>query len=92
MGTRSVRLRQQDNRRSRNERAFIFDDKFASCLAEVEREDWEFAVEMVGGNPNDAARSLGLKGLPKSIRTLWGKSPGHALETYRQWINRKKRK
>ncbi len=61
----------------------------SECLAEVERDEWEWAIEMAGGNVREAAAVAGIKDIPGNARALWGKSRGHALDSYRQWINRK---
>lgn len=89
MGNQDQRHHQKDQRRKRDERAFVFDSTMTQCLAEFERDDWEWAIEMAGGNVGEAAEAAGISGIPRNARALWGKSQPHALESYRQWCNRK---
>jgi hypothetical protein len=37
----------------------------------------------------EAAALAGINNIPRNARALWGKSQAHALDSYRQWINRK---
>jgi len=92
MGNSQQRDYQKDLRRKRNEKAFLFEQTMVKCLAEVEREEWEWAIEMVGGNVGEAAAIVGIKNIPRNARALWGKSQSHALDRYRQWINRKQKR
>ena len=41
---------QKDLRRRRNERAFLFDKDLTRCLGDVDRDDWEFAISISGGD------------------------------------------
>ncbi len=82
---------QKDLRRRRGERAFLFDKDLSRCLGDVDRDDWEFAIAISGGDVALAAnnaRSLGFREAPKSC---WGRSAEEALETYRRW-QKKRRK
>ena len=91
MGKRhqSNRNRQRQLRRKRGEKAFIFDAEFSSCLGEVDREDWEFAISVCGGSVAEAANQCGLPAVPKSAKALWGRSAEEALGTYRRWQKKK---
>lgn len=89
MGNSGQRHNQKGLRRKRDEKAFVFDAAMSNCLAEVERDQWEFAIEMAGGSVSEAAKIAGLSEIPKNARALWGKSQGHALNSYREWTNRK---
>ena len=51
------RHHQKELRRKRDERAFLFDSTMSKCLAEVERNNWEWAIEMAGGSVSEAAAS-----------------------------------
>lgn len=79
-------------RRKRQENAYIFHGALEICLAEVQRQDWEWAIEMADGNVSKAAADIGLKDVPKGAKVLWGKSSAHALNEYRQWQNKKSKK
>ena len=83
------RNHQKNQRKKKDERAFLFDFEMSKCLAEVDRDEWEFAIEMSGGNVCAAATMAGIKNIPRNARALWGKSQAHALDSYRQWLNRK---
>ena len=82
---------QRQLRQRRAERAFIFDKGVSRCLANVDREDWEDAVSMAGGNVSDAAAGCGIEGIPKSVKVLWGNSADEASSIYRRWQNRRER-
>jgi len=84
--------RQRKRRRRLNERAFIFEGDFSRCLGMVDRESWEFAVSMCGGNVAEAARQCGIDGVPEGAKALWGASKEAALQTYRAWQHRKRTK
>ena len=83
--------RQKELRRRRGERAFLFDKELATCLGELDREDWEFAIQMAGGDVAAAARECGLADVPRGSIALWGRSRDEALGTYRRWQRRRKR-
>lgn len=72
-------------RRQRHERAFIFDPHVTRCLGEADREQWEFAISICGGNVAQAAKECGLEGIPNGAKALWGRSAEEALSTYRRW-------
>jgi len=82
---------QRQLRQRRAEHAFIFDKDVNRCLANVDREDWEDAISMAGGNVSDAAADCGVEGIPKSAKVLWGKSADEASSIYRRWQKRRKR-
>jgi len=84
--------RQRELRRRRNERAYIFDGDLSRCLGEVERERWEFAIELSGGEVVAAARRCGLADVPPGAKALWGRSAEAAVGTYRSWLNRRRKK
>jgi len=83
--------RQQQLRRQRNERAFLFDAQLSRCLADIERTKWELFISLSGGNVAEAATLCGIEGVPAGARALWGRSAEDALSTYRGWLNRKKK-
>lgn len=86
------RSRDQKNlRRRRNERAFLFDKDLSRCLGDINRDEWEFAISISGGDVAAAARECGISNLPRGTKALWGRSAEEALETYRQW-QKKRRK
>jgi len=82
---------QRQLRQRRAERAFIFDKDVSRCLATVDREDWEDAISMAGGNVSDAPAGCGIECIPKSAKVLWDKSAEEASSIYRRWLNRRKR-
>lgn len=82
-------MQQKILRVQQNEKAFIFDQNFQNCLAEVARERWEAAISFADGNVVDAAIDCGLSGIPKGAKALWGKSAQGALDVYRRWNNKK---
>lgn len=89
MGDMKHRHRQKELRRKRDERAFLFDNVMSRCLAEVERDEWEWAIEMSGGDVAKAAKIAKIEGIPSGARVLWGKSSAHALDSYRHWSKQK---
>ncbi len=82
---------QKDLRRRRNERAFLFDKDLARCLGDVDRDDWEFAISISGGDVAAAGLECGISDLPRGAKALWGKSAEEALGTYRRWQKKKSR-
>ena len=82
--------KQQDLRWRRGERAFLFDKDLSRCLGDADRDDWEFAISISGGDAAAAARECGIFDLPRGAKALWGRSAEEALGTYRRW--RKKRR
>ena len=86
--TRSHEQRQL--RQQRGERAFLFDKSLSRCLAELEREEWEWALSSCGGDVVVAARECGLDGVPPGTKALWGLSAEEALDTYRRWQKRRR--
>jgi hypothetical protein len=76
---------QKHFRRRRNERAFLFDKEYAQCIGEVDREKWELAISIHGGDVARAALECGIPDVPKGAKTLWGRSAEEALATYRRW-------
>jgi DNA-binding NtrC family response regulator len=81
--------RQKKLRKARDEHAFIFTSDLSKCLAKVEREDWEYAIASTGGNPADASEMLGIRGVPRNTKVLWGRSEEEAKGTYRNWQKRR---
>ncbi len=84
--------RQKKRRKARDEYAFIFTSDLRRCLARVKREDWEEAISFSGGNPAHAAETLGICGIPRNAKALWGKSEEEAKGTYRNWQKKKAKK
>jgi len=82
--------RQRKLRRRRDERAFLFDPSLSKCFGSVEREDWEDAVRMFGGDITAAAEMCGLTPVPRGTKALWGRSAEEALATYRRWKKKKR--
>lgn len=72
----------------RGERAFLFDSELR-LIAEFEREDWEWALSSVGGDPVRAARQCGLTDVPAGSKALWGRSADEAMNTYCRWQRRR---
>lgn len=81
---------QRRERERRDEHVFLFgpDER---CLGKVERDEWDFAISMAGGNVVEATRQLGLD-VPGGARALWGKSQEAAIGAYRAWRKRMDRK
>ena len=77
-------------RERRDEHAFLFgpDER---CLGKVERDEWDFAISMAGGNVVGAAKQVGVE-VPRGTRALWGRSQEAAIGAYRNWLKRKARK
>lgn len=63
----------------------MFDKDLSPCLGEVEREQWEMALSICGGDVVCAARESGLDDVPREAKALWGLSAQEALGTYRRW-------
>ena len=82
---------QREVRRRRGERAFLFEKSLSRCLAEFEREEWEWALSSCGGDAVQAARQCGLKDAPTGIKALWGRSADEARGAYQQWQRRRGR-
>ena len=80
---------QRHLRERRGERAFVFDKDLCRCLGEFDREDWEFAISVSGGDVAAAAAQCGAAGVPRGAKALWGRSVEEALGTYRRWQKRK---
>lgn len=89
---RSRSREQKDLRRRRGERAFLFDSNVTRCLADVDRDEWEFAISIHGGDVVAAARECGLADLAPGARALWGRSAEEALGTYRRWRKRQRKR
>ena len=81
---------QRSERERRDEQAFLF-ALDGQCLGKVERDDWDFAISMAGGNVIEAAKQVGLE-VPRGTRALWGRSQEAAIGAYRSWLKRKARK
>ena len=81
---------QRWERERRDEHAFLFgpDER---CLGRVERDEWDFAISMAGGNVVEVAKQVGLE-VPRGTRALWGRSQEAAIGAYRNWLKRKARK
>jgi hypothetical protein len=88
MGKRLSPREQRIRRQRQGERAFLFDGSLNHCLAEFEREDWEWALSSCGGDTLRAARQCGLTDVPAGAKALWGRSAEEARGTYRQWQKR----
>lgn len=88
---RNRSLSQKAIRQRRNERAFLFDKNLARCLGDVDRDDWEFAISISGGNVAEAARECGIPDIPRGAKALWGRSAEESLGIYRRW-QKKQRK
>jgi hypothetical protein len=82
---------QKDLRRRHNERAFLFDKDLSSCLGDIDRDEWEFAISISGGDVAAAARECGISDLPRGAKALWGRSAEEALGTYRRWQKKRRR-
>lgn len=88
MGKRRDPQEQRRQRERRGERAFLFAEDLSRCLGVVEREDWELAVSMHGGDVSRAARACGVNGVGAEGKALWGRSAEEAASTYRAWRKR----
>lgn len=80
---------QRVRRERRGEKAFLFDAGMVNCLAEFDRDDWEFALSMVGGDTVRAAKECGVADVPSGAKALWGRSPEEARSTFRHWQRRR---
>ena len=83
---------QRQLRRRRGERAFLFDKNLDSLLGDADRDEWEFAISVCGGNVAAAARWCGLGDVPRGAKALWGRSAEEALATYRRWEGKRPRR
>jgi hypothetical protein len=83
---------QRELRQRRDERAFLFDKDLSRCLAEVDRDEWEWALSSCGGDVVRAARECGLDGVSPGAKALWGLSAEEARDTYRRWQKRRLRR
>lgn len=81
---------QHRERERRDEHAFFFASD-GKCFGKVERNEWNFAIYIAGGNVVEAARRVGLE-VPGATRALWGRSQEAAIGAYRNWLKRKARK
>jgi hypothetical protein len=72
--------------------AFLLDKDLSRCLAEVDREEWEWALSSCGGDVADAAHQCGLDDVPPGAKALWGRSAEQARDTYRRWQKRRARR
>ena len=89
-GGGSIRAREQRQlRERRGEAAFIF-DKDLRFLGEVEREEWDLAVSLWGGDVFRAAAECGVDGAGPGAKALWGRSREEALSAYRHWQKRRR--
>ena len=79
-------------RQRRNERSFLFDKELTRCLGDIDREDWEFAISISGGDVVAAGLECGISNLPRGAKALWGRSAEEALGTYRRWQKKKRKK
>jgi hypothetical protein len=87
VGRRSNHQRQM--RRDRGERAFLFTHDLATALAELDRDEWQTALSMKGGDTAAAAAMCGIADVPRNARALWGRSAEEARSTYRRWQKRR---
>jgi len=81
--------RQRELRKRRGECAFLFTRDGDRCLGSVDRDEWEDAISLLGGDVGAAAAMCGLADVTKDARALWGRSAEEALATYRSWQRRK---
>ena len=77
-------------RERRGERAFVFDKDLSRCLAEIGKDEWEFAIRKHQGNVARAAEECGIPQVPGGAKVLWGVSSSSALETYKRWQNKRR--
>lgn len=77
-------------RRRRNERAFLFDKNFSRCLGNVDRDEWEPAISICGGDVAAAALLCGIPDLPRGAKVLWGQSAEESLGIYRRWQKKRR--
>lgn len=82
---------QRQDRRRRGERAFLFDERVSVCLADVDLDQWEWAISLHGGDVVMAARACGLE-VPPGTKALSGTSAQEAMDVYRRWQKRRKRR
>jgi hypothetical protein len=83
---------QRELRQRRGEQAFLFDKDLSRCVAEVDRDEWEWAMSSCGGDVVRAARECGLDGVPPGAKALWGRSADEARDAYRRWQKRRLRR
>jgi hypothetical protein len=83
---------QRELRQRRDDRAFLFDKDLSRFLAEVDRNEWEWALSSCGGDVVRAARECGLDDVPPGAKALWGRSAEEARDTYRIWQKRRLRR
>ena len=78
---------QRGERERYDEHAFLFgpDER---CFGKVERDEWDFAISIAGGNVVEAAKQVGFE-VPRGTRALWGRSQEAAIGAYRSWLKRK---
>ena len=79
------------SRRGHGERAFLFNKDLSCALGDVEREQWEIAINEYGGDVVAAAKSCGFVDVPRSAKALWGRSAEEALATYLRWQKKRRR-
>ncbi len=89
-GSGRSRDEQRWDRERRDEQAFLFGPN-EQFLGRVEREEWDLAISMAGGDVVEAAKHVGID-VPRGTRALWGRSQEAALGAYRSWLKRKVRK
>jgi hypothetical protein len=82
---------QRELRQHRGERAFLFDNDLSCCLADVDREEWEWALSSCGGDVVRAAHQCGVEGLPPGVTTPCGDDRPRRRDTYRRWQKRRGR-
>lgn len=80
---------QRELRQHRGEQAFLFDTDLSWCLADVDREEWEWALSSCGGDVVRAAHQCGVEGVHPGAKALWGRSAEEARDTYRRWQKRR---
>jgi hypothetical protein len=76
---------QRKLRRRRDERAFLFDKDLSLCLGDIDRDEWESAISICGGDVAAAALECGISDLPRGAKAIWGRSAEEALAIYRRW-------
>lgn len=89
-GSGRSRDEQRWDRERCDEQAFLFGPN-EQFLGRVERDEWDLAISLAGGDVVEAAKQVGID-VPRGTRALWGRSQEAALGAYRSWLWRKARK
>jgi hypothetical protein len=77
---------QRGERERYDEHAFLFgpDER---CFGKVERDEWDFAISIAGGNASRPPSRVGFE--VRGTRALWGRTQEAAIGAYRSWLKRK---